>query len=99
MTNRETLEFLFAKNLINIRRSKLFDSVPPALPTDPNFDRVEGMMLGLAVGDSLGNTAKDYPPPSGERNSVRCETTFRTSTRINAALACPATTRKWPSGP
>ena len=57
MTNRETLEFLFAKNLINIRRSKLFDSPPPALPTDLNFERVEGMMLGLAVGpgpDPLG---------------------------------------------
>jgi len=32
MTNRETLEFLFAKNLINLRRSKLFDTLPLPSP-------------------------------------------------------------------
>jgi ADP-ribosylglycohydrolase len=64
MTNRETLEFLFANKLINIQRSKLFDNPPPALPPDLNFDRVEGMMLGLAVGDSLGNTSEGLPPAS-----------------------------------
>jgi ADP-ribosyl-[dinitrogen reductase] hydrolase len=64
MTNRETLEFLFARRLIDIRRGGLFDAPPPALPADLDFDRVEGMMLGLAVGDSLGNTTEGLLPAS-----------------------------------
>ena len=28
------------------------------MPDKPNFDRVEGMMLGLAVGDALGATTE-----------------------------------------
>jgi ADP-ribosyl-[dinitrogen reductase] hydrolase len=64
MTNRETLEFLFAGKLIDIRRSALFDTAPPELPTDLDFDRVEGMLLGLAVGDSLGNTTEGLLPAS-----------------------------------
>jgi len=64
MTNRETLEFLFDKRLIDIRHSALFDSAPPPLPASLDFDRVEGMMLGLAVGDSLGNTSEGLAPAS-----------------------------------
>lgn len=64
MSNRETLEFLFAHKLIDIRRSGLFDTPPPTLPPDLDFDRVEGMMLGLAVGDSLGNTTEGLLPAS-----------------------------------
>lgn len=64
MSNRETLERLFAERLIDIRRSPLFDTPPPALPAGLDFDRVEGMLLGLAVGDSLGNTTEGLLPVS-----------------------------------
>ena len=35
---------------------------PPALPSAATFDRVEGMLLGLAIGDALGNTTEARLP-------------------------------------
>lgn len=34
----------------------------PSLPRSLAWDRVEGMMLGLAVGDALGNSSEGLPP-------------------------------------
>lgn len=53
-------------------RMRMHDSpflrVPPAhLPGEFHFDRIEGMLLGLAVGDSLGNTSESLAP--AERRS------------------------------
>lgn len=47
---------------IRLGRGKLL-AVEPA-PKRPHFDfgRVEGMMLGLAIGDSLGNSSESLPP-------------------------------------
>jgi ADP-ribosylglycohydrolase len=47
---------------IAVRRSALFDAPPSPLPAGFDFDRVEGMLLGLAVGDSLGNTSESQAP-------------------------------------
>ena len=45
----------------------LLDAAPPPLPTGIDLaDKVEGMMLGLAVGDALGNTSESMNP-SGRR--------------------------------
>jgi ADP-ribosyl-[dinitrogen reductase] hydrolase len=62
MTNRETLEELFQTNEIDIRRSGLFDLDPEPLPRSFDFDRIEGMMLGLAIGDALGITTEGTIP-------------------------------------
>ena len=35
---------------------------PPPLPETFSFDKVEGMLLGLAIGDSLGNTTESKNP-------------------------------------
>jgi ADP-ribosylglycohydrolase len=40
----------------------LFDQAPPSLPINLDWRRVEGMMLGLAIGDSLGNTTEGLLP-------------------------------------
>ena len=53
--NREVLEKLFKNNKIEISRGAIFDKQPEPMPNDFDFDRAEGMMLGLAIGDSLGN--------------------------------------------
>ena len=47
---------------IRLGRGKLL-AVEPA-PKRPHFDfgRVEGMMLGLAIGDSLGNSSESLLP-------------------------------------
>ena len=37
-------------------------TVPKSLPNDWDFGRVEGMLLGLAIGDALGNTSESLLP-------------------------------------
>jgi len=68
MSNRETLEELFAGGMIEIRRSGLFNRSPGPLPLDFDFDRIEGMMLGLAVGDALGITTEGMLPEQRRRH-------------------------------
>ena len=62
MSNTEILDRLFAEEKINIRRGKIFGSQPRKPQTPVNFGFVEGMMLGLAVGDSLGNRSESMTP-------------------------------------
>ncbi|MBN1838185.1 MAG: ADP-ribosylglycohydrolase family protein [Spirochaetales bacterium] len=62
MSNRETLRRLLAERGIRVRPAALFDTAPPALPQGFDFDRVEGMMLGLAIGDALGITTEGKLP-------------------------------------
>lgn len=51
--NKQTLDFLFENRQINLRRGSIFDVSPGPMPEDMSFGRVEGMMLGLAIGDAL----------------------------------------------
>jgi ADP-ribosylglycohydrolase len=60
--NAALLEWLFAEQRINLQRSSLFDSSPAPLAQEVLWDRVEGMLLGLAIGDSLGNTTEGQLP-------------------------------------
>jgi ADP-ribosylglycohydrolase len=60
--NRQTLDNLFANRQIDLRRGSLFDTLPGALPPGLSFSRIEGMMLGLAVGDALGVTTEGKLP-------------------------------------
>ncbi len=53
-SNREILDWLFDEGRINVERGPLFGEAPGPLPPDLDFDRVRGMMLGLAIGDALG---------------------------------------------
>jgi ADP-ribosyl-[dinitrogen reductase] hydrolase len=61
-SNREILEELFEKGRINLRRGEAFDTPPVPMPEGFAFDRVEGMMLGLAIGDSLGRPTEGMSP-------------------------------------
>ena len=54
----DTLNELLAAGRIQIRGGRLFDRSPAPLPPSFNFERIEGMMLGLAIGDALGNTSE-----------------------------------------
>lgn len=60
--NVTTLESLFASGAIDLARGPIFDTDPPPPPADFDFDKVEGMMLGLAIGDALGNTSEGMLP-------------------------------------
>ena len=61
-SNREMLEWLLDEGRINVERAALFDEAPEPLAEDIDFDRVRGMMLGLAIGDALGNTSEGLSP-------------------------------------
>lgn len=56
--NRQTLKHLFKNQLIDIKGSNIFDNTPIPMPIEFNYDRIEGMMLGLAIGDALGITTE-----------------------------------------
>jgi ADP-ribosyl-[dinitrogen reductase] hydrolase len=60
--NREILERLFREGGIHLVQGTIFDRAPPPLPPDLDFGKVEGMMLGLAIGDALGNTTEGQMP-------------------------------------
>lgn len=62
LTNREMLNWLFQKNIINLKPGKIFNQNPSRLPDKFNFERIEGMMLGLAIGDALGVTSESKVP-------------------------------------
>lgn len=69
--NRQTLEHLFATGAIRLQRGRLFDTAPGPLPATVPWDRVEGMLLGLAIGDALGNPTEGLLP--GERREYHGE--------------------------
>jgi len=60
--NRNTLENLFKNKKIDVKRGSVFDVLPGAMPDSFKFERIEGMMLGLAIGDALGNTTEGSLP-------------------------------------
>jgi len=61
-TNHEILEQFLATGCIALQRSPLFDMPPGPMPETFDFARIEGMMLGLAIGDALGNTSESQHP-------------------------------------
>lgn len=72
MTNGETLDWLFEEGKIDINRGAVFDKVPAPFPGGIDFDRVKGVMLALAVGDSLGATTEGVLPEARrERGEIR----------------------------
>jgi ADP-ribosyl-[dinitrogen reductase] hydrolase len=60
--NTRILARLFEEGRIALERSPLLDEPPPALERDDLGDRIEGMLLGLAIGDALGNTSEGMTP-------------------------------------
>jgi len=58
--NRIVMEKLFSRNLINATKSRILTSEPKLGPAE--FSRVEGMLLGVAIGDSLGVTSEGMLP-------------------------------------
>jgi ribA/ribD-fused uncharacterized protein len=58
LTNSELLESLFDKGVVHLENSEFLRQAPSPMPQDLDWDKVEGMLLGLAIGDSLGNTSE-----------------------------------------
>jgi len=106
MNNAELLERLFASGGIDLRRGELFDRYPPPLPTTFDWDRVDGMLLGLAIGDALGSTTEGMlPSRRRELYGAAAGAVGRlsgTAAGVRAASrrrARPSPSRRAPSGP
>jgi ADP-ribosyl-[dinitrogen reductase] hydrolase len=62
MDNSSLLNHLLDQEKIALEPAPLLNRAPSALPEDWDFERVEGMLLGLAIGDALGNTTESQLP-------------------------------------
>jgi hypothetical protein len=96
-TNRQELEDLLTTGRIRMQAGDLLNSDPAPLPTDFDFARVSGMMLGLDIGDALGNTTESMLP--AERASRGRSGTAWSIHGLAIAGATLRTTASWPSGP
>lgn len=84
------LETLFEKELIELERSALFEQTPQAMPAGFDFvERVEGMMLGLAIGDALGRPTEGRTPEArrASHGEVR---TYVIGRRAKEAIGLPS---------
>lgn len=66
------LDRLLAAGDIDLARGPLFDRVLPARSI-PDFGRVEGMLLGLAIGDALGRPLAGLPDEERQRRLADAE--------------------------
>jgi ADP-ribosyl-[dinitrogen reductase] hydrolase len=62
MNNAALLNQLLAQGQIALEPAPFLKQAPSPLPEDWDFERVEGVLLGLAVGDALGNTTESQLP-------------------------------------
>jgi ADP-ribosyl-[dinitrogen reductase] hydrolase len=62
-TSIEVLDQLFREHTIRLTRGALLDRDLAPKPRTFDVDRVRGMMLGLAIGDALGEWSESISPP------------------------------------
>jgi len=64
MPNHPTLQLLLAERTLDLEPAPLLHTPPRTLstPRERLRDRIEGMLLGLAIGDALGNTTEGQAP-------------------------------------
>ena len=65
--NRALLRDLVASNELDLTPGPLFEQPAPFEPVEIRWNRVRGMMLGLAIGDALGNTTEGQLPAARRR--------------------------------
>ena len=56
------LEQLLQEGAVRVQPSPFLSMPPAPLPGNFSFDKIEGMLLGLAIGDALGNTTESMLP-------------------------------------
>jgi ADP-ribosyl-[dinitrogen reductase] hydrolase len=62
MDNSSLLGQHIDQGKIALKPAPLLNRAPSPLPKDWDFEHIEGMLLGLAIGDALGNTTESQLP-------------------------------------
>lgn len=60
--NVPLLKHMLSQGTIRLASSDMLNEVPPLLSGSFGFEKVEGMLLGLAIGDALGATTEGQNP-------------------------------------
>lgn len=60
--NLALLDELFDDGRLQLGHGRLFNVAAASKTPEFDFDRIEGMLLGLAIGDALGNTSESQTP-------------------------------------
>ena len=60
--SRQLLAELIGQGHVNLNWGPIFDAQPDVRSSQASWERVEGMLLGLAIGDSLGNSTEAQLP-------------------------------------
>jgi len=60
--NTNLLEDLLTQGIIRLCDGQLLHKTPAPLPQDIGFTKIEGMLLGVAIGDALGATTEGISP-------------------------------------
>ena len=69
--NTPLLKHMLSLGTIHLRDSATVYETPPTLPGSFGFEKVEGMLLGLAIGDALGATTEGQDPARRKNNSEK----------------------------
>lgn len=64
LDNTGLLQQMFSQGQVALENAAFIKNAPAPLPAEWDYERVEGMLLGLAIGDSLGNTTESQLPTS-----------------------------------
>lgn len=60
--NSALIQQLLSDGTIRMETANFLTAAPKPLPRTLTFDRIEGMLLGLAIGDALGNSSESCLP-------------------------------------
>lgn len=65
--NAQLLRDLMARKLIRLHDGQILRQMPAPLPDTFDYEKVEGMLLGIAIGDALGATSEGLKPSERRR--------------------------------
>ena len=67
--NTPLLKHMLSQGTIRLKSSEILYEAPQTLSESFRFEKVEGMLLGLAVGDALGATTESQEPAKRKNQS------------------------------
>jgi ADP-ribosyl-[dinitrogen reductase] hydrolase len=65
--NTQLLRHLMVNKLIRLHDCQILNQMPHPLPASCKYEKVEGMLLGIAIGDALGATSEGLKPSDRRR--------------------------------